>query len=267
MLTIDEFRSAYRAADWRMSRRFILLFGGALVYLAVPIWLYGIVFGNLRDEHVELVVERWGTIWPIIAIVFYAIPAFILAYLSVHRWDRFLWHNPRLLCPNCGTPLKGLTLTIATQRCGHCFRPALVAPRAGQTANMTEQLPTIEHFNQAADQLTRRLLVRFFFVFVAGVIVLVFGGTIYRFMGYGPDSAMVGFFLAPGLVVLFAGMWTIFRLDQNSIVTQCRYCRNSLLHSRDVVVATRNCGHCGRRVLAEPDQAITAADSRSANSS
>ena len=54
------------------------------------------------------------------------------------------------------------------------------------------------------------------------------------------------------LAVLFGGMWLAVAWGRRDRRVACPLCRGSLMESSRIVVATRNCPHCGRRVLAEP---------------
>lgn len=253
VLTINEFRSAYRAADWRMSRHFVFFFGAALLYLAAPIWSYGIIFGKLRDDHMDWVIHRFGTFWPFVFIVAYSIPAFILALLSVRKIDRHILDNPRLRCPNCNASLLGLPLTIATGKCGGCGQQVIEPNVVPSDVDSMHQYPTIDEFNQQCQRLSNQMIFRIIMAGFLGAIAFVIGGLTYGWMGYGPNSPMLALFFTPALAVLIGVIWTTDRLDRDSLVTRCRFCRQSLMYCRPVVVATRNCGHCGRRLLADPE--------------
>jgi hypothetical protein len=62
-----------------------------------------------------------------------------------------------------------------------------------------------------------------------------------------PLSAML-----PSMIILFSGLWIVERWAKRDARITCPHCGKLLVGMRYLVVATRNCGYCGRRVLGEP---------------
>ena len=56
----------------------------------------------------------------------------------------------------------------------------------------------------------------------------------------------------PALLVLVAGLCFGELRARRDARLRCPHCGKTLMPVRFVVVATRNCGYCGERVLAEP---------------
>lgn len=64
---------------------------------------------------------------------------------------------------------------------------------------------------------------------------------------------LMGLSLAPALPILFVGIWLAERSAKRDRRLYCPACGKRLMDMRHLVVATRNCGHCGKRVMADPD--------------
>lgn len=59
---------------------------------------------------------------------------------------------------------------------------------------------------------------------------------------------------APALIVLFGGLLANERLAKRDLRLRCPACGKQLVALRHLVVATRNCGYCGKRVLHVPEE-------------
>jgi hypothetical protein len=119
----------------------------------------------------------------------------------------------------------------------------------------------IAEFNAAADAHTRRLWIAIAFS-IAGTFV-VFGiaglcrpALLESLSGQiGEVGAEVSFGAVPlvAVLVFLTGMWLGYRRGGRDPRLYCPYCRKMLFETRSIVVATRNCVRCGKRVLAEPE--------------
>ncbi len=124
---------------------------------------------------------------------------------------------------------------------------------------------SIEEFNSAVSSQARRLSIVIASLVVATVLTLAacFGivgfyrDPIRNFLveRFGSDvgEALMGFTPFPALVVIIGGLLVNERWAKKDPLLLCPSCAKSLLEIKHLVVATRNCGHCGKRVLAEPE--------------
>jgi DNA-directed RNA polymerase subunit RPC12/RpoP len=119
---------------------------------------------------------------------------------------------------------------------------------------------TIREFNAAASAYQRWLIA----VVVAPLLTLVacfavvlsFRDTLraYYTREFGAPAAevLIGLTPVPAVLVLFALLWIHERRIKRDGRLRCPHCRKLLVGMDRLVVATRNCGHCGNRVLTEP---------------
>src|SRR5438093_1462240 len=120
---------------------------------------------------------------------------------------------------------------------------------------------TIDEFNRVASACQRKIVIS---VVLSGILAFAFLGAmllfrdpIYAFLAreFGAAAAddLMGLVLLPALIVLFRVIWAGWRRANLDPRVRCPHCDKLLANMRSVVVATRNCGHCGRRILADPD--------------
>ena len=118
----------------------------------------------------------------------------------------------------------------------------------------------IEEFNAAASAHTRRMMIAAG-VSVAGMfacfgLAALFRPTLYGFLSaqWGVPVAEALFVIVPVVAVLvfLTGMWLGYRRGSQDERLLCPHCGALLVERQFIVVATRNCVQCGRRVLAEP---------------
>ena len=124
---------------------------------------------------------------------------------------------------------------------------------------------SIDEFNSAVSTYSRLYGRRVFIVAAATVgtmiacfaVLMLCRDSIRNFLveTVGPSAAeiVMGFTPAPAVFVLFGGLLVVERMNKQDARLTCPSCNKSLLGMNQLVVATRNCGHCGKRVLAEPD--------------
>jgi hypothetical protein len=55
-----------------------------------------------------------------------------------------------------------------------------------------------------------------------------------------------------GLLIAFAALIPVSRRVDRKFGVPCPHCGTSLIESHRIVIASRNCFHCGKRVLEEP---------------
>jgi hypothetical protein len=125
---------------------------------------------------------------------------------------------------------------------------------------------SIPDFNTAMSGYNRRMLV----VIAATVIALLaclgaaalFRDDLRAFylqrLGETACDVLLGLSALPALLVLFVGLWMHERRTRRDPRLVCPHCGKLLVSWHALVVATRNCARCGRRVLAEPESAAGA---------
>ncbi len=120
---------------------------------------------------------------------------------------------------------------------------------------------TIEEFNAAGSAYVRRGFVviglTFVVMFACFAVVVSFRDAIQahyeQWFGHMVAETLMGLTPMPAVLVLFGGLWLGERWARRDARLCCPHCRRMLTGMRPLVVATRNCGHCGQRVLAEPE--------------
>jgi nitrate reductase gamma subunit len=119
---------------------------------------------------------------------------------------------------------------------------------------------SIDEFNAAASAHTRRVMVAAGGA-VAGMVACFGLAALLRQPLHGSLSAQLGevgaevlFVVVPFLAILvfLTAMWLGYRRGRRDERLLCPHCHTLLVQHQHLVVATRNCVQCGRRVLAEP---------------
>jgi nitrate reductase gamma subunit len=117
---------------------------------------------------------------------------------------------------------------------------------------------SIEEFNAASKAHTRRLVIAMA-VSIAGTFAC-FGvtGLVREFFLYPDRSDFVAeivlmAIMLVGVLVFLGGTWIGYRRGYRDVRLHCPHCHTMLFERRHLVIATRNCYSCGRRVLAEPE--------------
>jgi hypothetical protein len=112
---------------------------------------------------------------------------------------------------------------------------------------------SLPEFQSAAGRYSKRLAIAMS-ISVAGLFVW-FGimGLITRAQWIDRDAPFTpALVVVPALAIFLSGLWmSDRRLRRDSRLT-CPHCGQFLGVARSIVVASRNCFHCGKRVLAEP---------------
>jgi transcription elongation factor Elf1 len=174
--------------------------------------------------------------------------------------------DPRLSCPRCRASLAARHfLTVATRKCLGCQATVLEDPENTSPTGVSH--PERQRLSLAGFRAVHRAYGRW------GL----FGGLLLAFLVWAPgsvaavwlltplervlDSVCVGFLALP-LILLGAGL--VFgvasladRGVRRKLHVNCPHCGRSLHHPSGVVIATRRCWHCGRRALAEEENALS----------
>ena len=109
---------------------------------------------------------------------------------------------------------------------------------------------TVEALNAAASARARRSNL----ALGSATLTLVLGDVGAKVFATGEattDLMLMLFAWVPGLVLLFVGPWINGRITKRDDRGWCPHCRQSLIQLSGLVIMTRNCGHCGRQVLAK----------------
>ena len=120
---------------------------------------------------------------------------------------------------------------------------------------------SIEEYTEAHAAYSRRLnwLLASSFVLGAGSLVLVSRNMDFIWESYFRQFEKVtaewmvsGAIFLPWLVFLFGGIFILERRKRRDPRLSCPYCKKDISMCRALVVATRNCPSCGKRVVDEP---------------
>jgi hypothetical protein len=119
---------------------------------------------------------------------------------------------------------------------------------------------TIEEFNAAASAYNRRMVIvaavsvtgTFAWLGIDYLVRIVLGNFLSASLGPLCAEAFFAFFPVAAIPVFLTGMWLGDRRGRRDQRLLCPHCGFMLFQNRRLVVATRNCVECGRRVLAEP---------------
>ncbi len=197
---------------------------------------------------------------------YFAAGIFVLTLLGIlgclWRASKEVQDQPELQCPYCQKPLgTRRQIVIATRNCSHCGRTVLEAPleKPGDLPGSTHDLGDarrfgpLENFREAAELHGKRA--DRFLLFGSG---LVFGIIVVAFLAievakpFFPEPFHAGFIAAVvfifALPFLFWGWRRFGQEEQSHPVLNCPHCQKSLLSSQ-IVIATRNCVHCGQTVF------------------
>ncbi len=130
---------------------------------------------------------------------------------------------------------------------------------------LAEEAPTtIDAFNRSARLYLRGMLI----VCAITVVLTVVAATIAirnrdpikawyveRFGAPAAEVLLGAVPWLPSLIVMFGGMYLVERKRGRVQELLCPHCHKQLLGMRHLVIATRNCPYCGRRVVADPPPA------------
>lgn len=119
---------------------------------------------------------------------------------------------------------------------------------------------SIEEFNAAFTACAQRMCVAIVATLISVLLCFIvylpfkdaIDGFYTRQFGDVTAEALKGMTLLPALIVMFLGLWMTARRTRRDLRLACPHCKKLPIGQRHLVVASRNCGHCGRRVLAEP---------------
>jgi hypothetical protein len=119
---------------------------------------------------------------------------------------------------------------------------------------------TIDQFKYSASRYTRctlaTVLGSVFAVVLAILLIKVFHDPLLSFyvQWFGESTAAILISISPfpAILILFGSLWYSERRLSRDPCTRCPSCAKQIACMRQIVIATRNCPHCGQRVLQEP---------------
>ena len=113
---------------------------------------------------------------------------------------------------------------------------------------------TVDGLNTGAAVYLRRVLL----VAGAGFLAMVLGMVVAMARDVRDANAIMilVFTQIPALVLVLGGWPLIEVAAKRDKRVCCPCCRRSLVTNRYLVIATRNCPYCGRRVLNEPEEPV-----------
>lgn len=75
-----------------------------------------------------------------------------------------------------------------------------------------------------------------------------------EWVGESTAEVLVGLTPLPAVLVMAVGFAWLQRMANQLPQLRCPHCNGSLIGNQAIVIATRNCTHCGRRVVTEPKE-------------
>jgi hypothetical protein len=128
----------------------------------------------------------------------------------------------------------------------------------------TDAVRTVDQFNAAVAAYVRRMWV-WMTVSVAGTLAI-FGGMALlreRFItlalpefGELVTEVLLGAVPLVAILVFLSVTWLGYRRSTQDPLLFCPFCDYLLAQNATLTVATKNCGRCGRRVLADPEPLV-----------
>lgn len=118
---------------------------------------------------------------------------------------------------------------------------------------------TTKEFSEAMSRYRKRVLwmaaVSVIALFGCFAIVLPFRDAVHGFyvakFGDAAAELLLGMTPFPAVPVTFVGIWLVERQSKRDGHLHCPNCRKCLVGLQYLVIATRNCGYCGKPVLHE----------------
>jgi hypothetical protein len=248
-LTAEEFGAAAAAYTWRTLRSVLLVFAAAFAYL--------VLVALLRNPLLAASTRLLGEAYAFDGLGLLALPVFAIVFgglALVAARERRRPRDPRLACPQCGKCLaENRHFVTATHRCWKCDAAVLSEPPPASGV-----LPLAEFQRRNA------VYTRFLLGVVAGMLALFLAGSLPLIAYEDELRARLGepgadiFYVAAVIVLWGGGGAATLLLERRSPVSRrldCPQCGKSLANLRHLVVASRHCAHCGRRILAEAERA------------
>jgi hypothetical protein len=220
--TVEEFKAGHRAFlrafAWTMGIAAFVIIGAVAIF-------FRLVFDPRSNQE-----PPWYGV-----VLLFAIELSILGggAALVERRTKL---DGRITCTHCRQIMLNSSYVIATRNCAQCGRSAVAAPIEAEAPQLeVEQLRAQRHF---VDRRLGLILCLAVLLFVAILATPKFGV---------PEGIFVS--LSIICVTEFGGgLWWALR----SKWCKCPHCSRSLWHCIGLVIVTRNCCHCGKRVLKEP---------------
>lgn len=188
--------------------------------------------------------------------------SFVPLLAGVALTVRLLRGDARMICPHCRNLQQRLgAWAIATRHCGSCGRRMLDEP--APTASDGVGLLSEEEIRVPAQVEIRRELT---WVIVAIVTAIGFFGVAAALIVWArtrwSDGAAEWLPLAivgPTLLIVEYVIWLRWGSRRMDRSLRCPHCAEALVEVCGVVLATGNCGHCGRRVMTQAPAPTAAA--------
>ena len=120
-------------------------------------------------------------------------------------------------------------------------------------------LPTIDEFRADHDQCSQRTL-RTLVASIGSLLVFLLLGIAARNVSSAYVGPVATEFLPVacvlvGIPLMLFGFWRADQHQKKFPNLRCRHCAKPLMQSARIVIASRNCPHCGRQVLTPPSDA------------
>lgn len=253
LLMVDDFKAGFSAYFRRMVVPLLGLAGAFVLWLV----LAGALASQFREPLLALLEPRFGEEWardmlpavvllPAIIAVF---GGFALIILREQKRTR----DPRVTCPQCRQELEYDPLTtVATRRCKRCMAVVLAEP---ETLAAAEPLLTLSEFRAAQSTYMGRSR---YYLIAFGVAMIPFfflpmacSKSLEDRFGQAGTTVLTGIAMVLPLLAIGAPLFIRDTKLRRKLRLKCHHCGRSLMCS--LVVATRNCTNCGRRVLAEDE--------------
>lgn len=180
-----------------------------------------------------------------------AILLLTLAAMMVSLWviDRRMSKSKPTRCSKCKERLVDhSTFVIATRKCRKC-RIQVLADPDGPEEGFNAQLLRLGEFADAARVWTRRVGMVVGAGFAGALIIVV-----WAFLQPHGGLWVILFWLLVTMGSFVAPLWLVVRGMRRDPRVVCPHCNQSLAGNPNLVVASRNCFRCGRRVLSEPER-------------
>jgi DNA-directed RNA polymerase subunit RPC12/RpoP len=259
--TIEEFNAGITAFD----RRFFTVLGVGFILLVLGFFGVGMPFEKALREYLArrldgATAERLAALF----VLGVGLPGTIISLGGLFLTFRQAKRDRRIICPYCGKLLvEHRFLVVTTRNCCRCGRRVLSEPEE-RDALRSERRKTSDEVRAG----TSAYNARFIIAIVACVLTAVLGSgllsfyavTLQQFLTQKYDAVTTEILIIvlqacailPGLGILLGGIMLNERRVKRDDRILCPHCHKVLVGIQGIVDATRNCGFCGRRVLADP---------------
>jgi len=264
MITAEKYQSASKVAE----RGFLWRLG---TFCAVGIAYFVALFACVKpfwNQFLDDWVPAIGVGWSVVVLILPTIPGVLFFWWGARLGSRRLSNDAQLQCEHCGKHLRGPV--VETGNCGCCGRRVLSNPTQPElsphgNSSSDDCSRPIAEFVQGVEvghrRIARTLLWMSVYSIAAFVLFLAFcrkGKSLDLDLIYESRGSIAAILLGVLILTVIVGPvgWLIARAEfknRSDQRTKCHHCAKYMGVQPAVVVATRNCIHCGRRVLREPE--------------